>query len=75
MNLGILFFRKKQNVGRLFYKIIALGYNYQQALGSPLIIGLSGFNTAYVLLVALLAIISDMLFERWQRALDVSYGR
>ncbi|CAK8736624.1 Glycine betaine uptake system permease protein YehW [Sodalis praecaptivus] len=40
---------------------------------------MSGFNTAYVLqgalLVALLAIISDMLFERWLRALDVSYGR
>lgn len=50
-----------------------------KSLGSPMIIGLSGFNTAYVLqgalLVALLAIISDMLFERWLRALDVSYGR
>lgn len=50
-----------------------------KSLGSPIIIGLSGFNTAYVLqgalLVALLAIISDMLFERWLRALDVSYGR
>lgn len=50
-----------------------------KSLGSPIIIGLSGFNTAYVLqgalLVALLAIISDMLFERWLRALAVSYGR
>lgn len=50
-----------------------------KSLGSPIIIGLSGFNIAYVLqgalLVALLAIISDMLFERWLRALDVSYGR
>ncbi|OZI15511.1 hypothetical protein CE195_01010 [Sodalis-like symbiont of Philaenus spumarius] len=33
INLGILFFRKKQNVGRLFYKITALDYNYQQVLG------------------------------------------
>lgn len=44
-----------------------------KTLGSPIIIGLSGFNTAYVLqgalLVALLAIISDLLFERWLRAL------
>ncbi|KES12308.1 hypothetical protein SASC598O02_000890, partial [Snodgrassella alvi SCGC AB-598-O02] len=32
INLGILFFRKRQNVSRLFYKITALGYNYQQAL-------------------------------------------
>ncbi|TKI07432.1 ABC transporter permease [Martelella alba] len=40
-----------------------------KTLGSPIIIGLSGFNTAYVLqgaiVVALLAIICDMLFERW----------
>ncbi|MBU9847778.1 ABC transporter permease [Rahnella ecdela] len=39
------------------------------SLGSPIIIGLSGFNTAYVLqgavIVALLAICVDMLFERW----------
>ncbi|XBS71029.1 ABC transporter permease [Acerihabitans sp. KWT182] len=39
-----------------------------KTLGTPIIIGLSGFNTAYVLqgalLVALLAVISDMLFER-----------
>ena len=37
-------------------------------LGTPIIIGLSGFNTAYVmqgaLLVALLAIIVDRGFER-----------
>ncbi|MEA9390576.1 ABC transporter permease [Acerihabitans sp. TG2] len=42
-----------------------------KSLGSPIIIGLSGFNPAYILqgalLVALLAIISDMLFERWLR--------
>ncbi len=40
-------------------------------LGSPVIIGLSGFNTAYViqgaLLVALLALICDRLLERVQR--------
>ncbi|MEI2265232.1 ABC transporter permease [Erwinia sp. CGal63] len=40
-------------------------------LGSPVIIGLSGFNTAYILqgacLVALLAIITDRLFERLLR--------
>lgn len=39
-----------------------------KTLGSPIIVGLSGFNTAYVLqgamLVALLAVIVDMLFER-----------
>lgn len=47
-----------------------------KSLGSPVIIGLSGFNTAYViqgaLLVALLAIVSDRLFERLQRWLSVS---
>lgn len=40
-----------------------------KTLGSPIIIGLSGFNTAYViqgaLVVALLAIIIDRAFERW----------
>lgn len=40
-------------------------------LGTPIIIGLSGFNTAYViqgaLLVALAAIIADRLFEGWCR--------
>ncbi|VEA76260.1 putative permease transmembrane component [Salmonella enterica subsp. arizonae] len=42
-------------------------------LGTPIIIGLSGFNTAYVIqgavLVALAAIIIDRLFERLTRAL------
>lgn len=45
-----------------------------QSLGSPIVIGLSGFNTAYVLqgavIVALLAIIVDMTFERWSRRLQ-----
>jgi len=45
-------------------------------LGTPVIIGLSGFNTAYViqgaLLVALLAIVTDRLFERLQRAVSVN---
>ncbi|OON40945.1 osmoprotectant uptake system permease [Izhakiella australiensis] len=44
-----------------------------KTLGSPVIIGLSGFNTAYViqgaLLVALLAIVTDRLFERLLRYL------
>jgi osmoprotectant transport system permease protein len=39
-----------------------------KTLGSPIIVGLSGFNTAYVLqgavLVALLAVVVDMAFER-----------
>ena len=43
-------------------------------LGTPIIIGLSGFNTAYViqgaLLVALAAIIADCLFERLVQALS-----
>ncbi|MEM6159912.1 ABC transporter permease [Erwinia sp. P6884] len=42
-----------------------------KTLGSPVIIGLSGFNTAYVIqgacLVALLAIVTDRLFERLLR--------
>ena len=42
-----------------------------KTLGSPVIIGLSGFNTAYIIqgacLVALLAIVTDRLFERLQR--------
>lgn len=42
-----------------------------RTLGSPVIIGLSGFNTAYVIqgacLVALLAIVTDRLFERLLR--------
>lgn len=45
-----------------------------KTLGSPVIIGLSGFNTAYVIqgavIVALLAIITDMIFERWSRRLS-----
>ncbi|AEX52893.1 membrane component of an ABC superfamily osmoprotectant transporter [Rahnella aquatilis CIP 78.65 = ATCC 33071] len=44
------------------------------SLGSPIIIGLSGFNTAYVLqgavIVALLAICVDMVFERWSHWLQ-----
>jgi osmoprotectant transport system permease protein len=39
-----------------------------ETLGSPIIVGLSGFNTAYVLqgavLVGLLAVAADMAFER-----------
>lgn len=44
-----------------------------KTLGSPIIIGLSGFNTAYVIqgaaVIALLAIVTDMIFERWTRRL------
>ena len=44
-----------------------------KTLGSPIIVGLSGFNTAYVLqgavLVGLLAVITDMAFERLARRL------
>ena len=50
-----------------------------KTLGSPIIVGLSGFNTAYViqgaLVVGLLAVVTDLAFaragrrlERWQRA-------
>ena len=42
-------------------------------LGSPIIVGLSGYNTAYViqgaLLVGLLAIVTDLVFERAGRRL------
>ncbi|WP_345831202.1 ABC transporter permease [Erwinia sp. HDF1-3R] len=42
-----------------------------KTLGTPVIIGLSGFNTAYVIqgacLVALMAIVTDRLFERLMR--------
>jgi osmoprotectant transport system permease protein len=42
-----------------------------KTLGSPIIVGLSGFNTAYVLqgavLVGMLAIVIDMAFERLAR--------
>ena len=42
-----------------------------KTLGSPIIVGLSGFNTAYVLqgavLVGMLAVVTDMAFERLAR--------
>lgn len=45
-----------------------------KTLGSPIIVGLSGFNTAYVLqgavLVGLLAVVVDMAFERLARRVD-----
>jgi osmoprotectant transport system permease protein len=45
-----------------------------KTLGSPIIVGLSGFNTAYVLqgalLVGLLAVSADMAFERLARRLQ-----
>ncbi len=45
-----------------------------KTLGSPIIVGLSGFNTAYVLqgavLVGMLAVVADMAFERLARRLD-----
>jgi osmoprotectant transport system permease protein len=44
-----------------------------KTLGSPIIIGLSGFNTAYViqgaLVVGLLAVVADLAFERLGRRL------
>ena len=44
-----------------------------KTLGSPIIVGLSGFNTAYVLqgavLVGMLAVVTDMGFERLARRL------
>ena len=44
-----------------------------KTLGSPIIVGLSGFNTAYVLqgalLVGMLAVVTDMGFERLARLL------
>ena len=51
-----------------------------KTLGLPIIVGLSGFNTAYViqgaLLVALLAIVADQLFDllsqRWTRPTGVT---
>ncbi len=43
-----------------------------KTLGSPIIVGLSGFNTAYVLqgavLVGMLAVVADLTFERLARA-------
>jgi osmoprotectant transport system permease protein len=42
-----------------------------KTLGSPIIVGLSGFNTAYVLqgavLVGMLAVVTDMAFDRLSR--------
>ena len=41
-----------------------------RSLGTPIVIGLSGFNTAYIIqgavLVALLAIVADLCFDRLQ---------
>jgi osmoprotectant transport system permease protein len=43
-----------------------------KSLGTPIVIGLSGFNTAYIiqgaLLVGLLAIVTDLCFDRLQRS-------
>jgi len=45
-----------------------------KTLGSPIIIGLSGFNTAYViqgaLLVGWLAIVADLAFDRFEQSLS-----
>ena len=45
-----------------------------KSLGTPIVIGLSGFNTAYIiqgaLLVGLLAIVTDLCFDRLQRSLS-----
>jgi len=45
-----------------------------RTLGSPILLGLSGFNTAYViqgaLMVGLLAVVADMAFERAGRRFD-----
>ncbi len=45
-----------------------------KTLGSPIIVGLSGFNTAYVLqgavLVGMLAVVIDMTFERLSQRVD-----
>ncbi len=44
-----------------------------RTLGSPILVGLNGFNTAYVIqgavLVGLLAVVTDMAFERLDRRL------
>ncbi|WP_092000777.1 ABC transporter permease [Polaromonas sp. OV174] len=49
-----------------------------KTLGSPIIVGLSGFNTAYVLqgalLVGMLAVVTDMAFERLARHLAVHWS-
>ena len=48
-----------------------------QTLGSPIIVGLSGFNTAFVLqgalMVGLLAVTVDMAFERLAQRVAVQY--
>ena len=45
-----------------------------KTLGSPIIVGLSGFNTAYVLqgavLVGMLAVVTDMIFEWLSQRVD-----
>jgi osmoprotectant transport system permease protein len=45
-----------------------------KTLGSPIIVGLSGFNTAYVLqgavLVGMLAVVTDLVFERLSDMVD-----
>jgi osmoprotectant transport system permease protein len=45
-----------------------------KTLGSPIIVGLSGFNTAYViqgaLVVGLLAVVADLAFDRFGRRFD-----
>jgi len=50
-----------------------------QTLGTPIIIGLAGFNTAYVIqgaiVVGLLAVVVDLSFERLQRRVDHALGR
>ena len=50
-----------------------------KTLGSPIIVGLSGFNTAYVLqgalLVGLLAVVVDMSFERLAKRAACRVGR
>ncbi|OZI13763.1 hypothetical protein CE195_13065 [Sodalis-like symbiont of Philaenus spumarius] len=42
INLGILFFRKRQNFSRLFYTLTALGYSCQQALADKSLFCISG---------------------------------
>ena len=43
-----------------------------KSLGTPIVVGLSGFNTAYIiqgaLVVGLLAIVIDLCFDRLQRS-------
>jgi osmoprotectant transport system permease protein len=45
-----------------------------RSLGTPIVVGLSGFNTAYIIqgavLVGLLAIVTDLCFDRLLRHLD-----